>query len=120
MIVGLRSSAQFRSISKSKTVFGSRGPLLSAIEGALDEAHNAHEKDTFAQCRMMVKARLCCQAWFDANPNKTSFKPAKYIGTGTGSHRYDGVTTIASEIDGLLGTTYARPFQTYQQMSGAR
>jgi len=120
MIVGLRSSAQFRSISKSRTGFGSRGALLTAIEDALDEAHLANEKDAFAQCRMIVKARLCCQAWFDANPNKTPFKPAKYVGSGSGSHRFDGVTTVASELDHLLSTTYARSFQAYEKMVGAR
>ena len=120
MINGLRSSAEFRGISKSKTGFGSRGTLLEAIEGALDEAHLANEKDSFAQCRLIIKARLCCQAWMKANPNKTPFKPAKYVGSGTGSHRYDGVTTLSSEIDGLLNTSYARPFQAYQKMVGAR
>lgn len=117
MINGLRSSAQFRSISKSKTVFGSRGPVLRAIEDALDEAHR--ETDLFAQCRGIVKARACCQAWFDANPNKVAFRPSRYVGTGTGSHRFDGVTTLAAEIDGLLTTTFARPFAAFKRMTGA-
>lgn len=116
MIVGLRSSAQFRSITQSKSGWGSRKAVLTAIEGAIDDAHL--ETDQFAQCRAIVKARACCQAWFDANPNKTTFKPAKYIGNGSGSHRFDGVTTLASELDGLLTTTYARPFQAFRRMTG--
>ena len=97
-------------------MFGSRGRLLIAIEEALDDAHR--ETEAFSQCRALVKARACCQAWFDANPYKTTFIPAQFIGSGTGSKRFDGVTTLAAQIDGLLTTTYARAFKAFQRMTG--
>src|SRR5690606_30709843 len=106
----------FRSISKSKTRLGRRRTILTAIDDALDEAHL--ETDPFLQCRALIVVRLCCEAWLRANPNKTAYRPAKYIGKGTGSHRYDGVMALSAEIDNLLTTTYAQPFGTAKRMMG--
>ncbi len=116
MINGLRSRNSFKSITRAKTIFGSRGPLLTAIGEAIDEAHAARGK--FAQCRALIKIRFCCQAWFNGNPNKQSFKPNKYLPGGEGSHRFDGVTTLAAEIDHLLTNAYRAQFANFKAMMG--
>jgi len=116
MIIGLRSRDSFKSITKSKTIFGSRKPLLTAIGAALDEAHA--EGGKFAQGRVLIKIRICCQAWFNGNQQKVTYKPNKYMPGGTGSHRLDGVTTLAAEIEYLLNNEYREQFNYFKDLMG--
>ena len=118
MINGLPSRTMFKNATKAKTVFGSRGPLLVAIGESLDEAHATAGK--FRQCRALLKTRACCEAWIQGNPHKTPFKAGKYFWNGsTGSHRYDGVTTLAATVDHLLNNDFREQFNTYSKLVGS-
>jgi hypothetical protein len=68
VIKGLRDRAAFKATTKSKSAFGGRPALLTAIGDAIDEAHNTSGR--FFECRALVKIRLACQSWLNAHPDK--------------------------------------------------
>lgn len=117
MIANLASRNQFKAATKSKTIFGTRKPILKAIGQGIDEAHA--ETGIFEQCRALIRLRAHCENWFAGNADKVSYTPNPRWFGGTGSHRYDGVTAIAAQVDHLLNTTYSNQFAHYRRLIGS-
>jgi len=91
MLEGVWTSSEFKSNTKSKSIFGKRGTLLKTIEAALDSLHAAAKGN---QLPWLYVAENACKAWIDAHPD-TSSTPVKGKKT---SNRRKGIETLLGQI----------------------